>query len=275
VGGPGTGGEPTRTTAPSSSAHACPERPPTLWLTTALPRHDRVTHVVRPITAKRYRASLPPSQRLTSARRPRLALHTTVASAQLTVAPNRRLGAPYWRCHTLRRSVPMRAQRPTPPMRAVSPEAVGSGGNLTSGRVRHQTRALYAHSSQVSRAHACWGAAGVPLRHITAPCRRTCAADAHPALIWPMRTAPVGADAFDGMSSTFRPPTARPLDDEPMRSSLRHTLAQRHAGEVRGSVGTTESAPCGPALPHLTGRRRSVPSSRSRRCDRPNCSGWM
>ena len=227
---------------------------------TALPRHDRVTHVVQPITAKRHRASLPPSQRLPSARRPRLALHTTVPSAQLTVAPNRGLGARYWRCHTLRRSVPMRPRKPTPPMHIASPEAVSSVSNSTSGRVRHQTRALYAHSSQVSRAHACWGAAGVPPCHTTAPCRRTCAADAHRALIWTMRTAPVGANAFDLMSSTLRLPTARPSKEETMRSSLRHTCAQRHTGEGRGSVGATEGVPCGSVLSQRTIIRRPVPS---------------
>ena len=173
------------------------------------------------------------------------------------------LDARYWRCHMLRLSVPMRARRPTPPMSVASPEAVCSAGNLTSGRVRHRARALYAHSSQVSRAHACWGAAGVPPCHATAAYGRACAADAHPALSWPMRTAPVGADALGVMSATLSPPTARYFDEESMRCILRHTLMRRHTREGRGSFGSRDGEPCGPALSHFATRRRSVPSSRS------------
>ena len=184
------------------------------------------------------------------------------------------LGAPCRRCHTLRRSVPTWAQKPTRLMRMSWPRPCPSCAHLAGSRVRHRAQVLRPHSSRVSRAQVYWGAAGVPPRHATAPCRHTCAADASRAPIWPARTVPWCAEVFGVMYSTLRPPTARPLDEEPMRSSLQHTLVQRHAGEGRGSVEATEGAPYGPALSHLTARRRSVPSSRPHGRVHMFCDGW-
>ena len=141
--------------------------------------------------------------------------------------------------------------------------------------MRHRRAALHAHSSRVGRASVCWGAAGVPPHHATAPCIRTCAGDAHCAPVWSMWTMPYAREAPGEMSATLSPPTARPLDHGPIRSSLRHTFGRRHTGESRGSVGTRDGVPCGPAQSHLTVSRRSVPSSRSCCCDRPICDGWM